>query len=178
MSASTANAAHAYVVYESLWGNTEAVARAVAEGLGSARSGGVSLTDVEHAAHDVPDDVDLVVIGGPTHAFSMTRPNTRESAVKQGAPASRASSGIREWVEDASGPAKVSVATFDTRVATARHFPGSAARSAAKSVRKHHLGRVVDTCSFYVENVDGPLLDGELQRARAWGADLAARVDS
>jgi hypothetical protein len=69
----------------------------------------------------------------------------------------------------------VAVATFDTRVDTVRHLPGSAAKKAAKEVRRHHLGRVVASESFYVGDTQGPLLDGELARARAWGEELVSR---
>lgn len=60
----------ALVVYESMFGNTEQVARAVATGLG--RHLDVELVAVANAP-DTVSDVDLVVVGGPTHAFSMTR---------------------------------------------------------------------------------------------------------
>jgi hypothetical protein len=57
-----------------------------------------------------------------------------------------------------------------------RHLPGSAAKKAAKEVRKHHLGRVVDQESFYVDDMEGPLLEGELDRAAEWGHQLAGQV--
>ena len=163
---------NAIVVYESMWGNTGAVARAVAEGLGQ----GVVLLEVDDAPGELTDDVDLLVVGGPTHAFSMSRPTTREEAVKQGAGASNADRGIREWLEALPHSDRVAVATFDTRVAKVRHLPGSAARKAAKEVRRRHLGHLVDTESFYVEDSPGPLLEGELERARSWGAQLASRA--
>ncbi|HEX5770316.1 MAG TPA: hypothetical protein VFY11_05075, partial [Nocardioidaceae bacterium] len=66
------------------------------------------------------------------------------------------------------------VATFDTRVAKVRHLPGSAAKSAAKALRKLGYTAVVPPESFWVADVSGPLLDGELARARAWGEQVAA----
>ena len=68
------------------------------------------------------------------------------------------------------------VAVFDTRVAKARRLPGSAARAAARVVRHRRLGRLVGQESFYVDDLAGPLLDGELDRARAWGASLPVKV--
>ena len=56
------------------------------------------------------------------------------------------------------------------------NLPGSAAKAAGKQVRRHHLGRLVGTESFYVEDTDGPLAAGELDRARAWGTSLAERT--
>jgi len=161
----------ALVVFESMWGNTEQVARAVAGGLQS--TGPVEVLDV---SGEVPDDlsgIDLLVVGGPTHAFSMSRPTTRDDAVNRGAPSGHAKRGIREWL-DGLPAADLAVATFDTRVGKVRHLPGSAAKKAAKEVRRHHLGRVVDTESFYVDDMEGPLVDGELDRARAWGLELVA----
>lgn len=159
----------ALVVYESMWGNTEKVARAVAHGIEDACA--VEVLDV---SADVPQELagfDLLVVGGPTHAFSMSRPSTREDAVTKGAPAGHEGRGIREWL-DGLPESHLPVATFDTRVGKVKHLPGSAAKKAAKEVRRHHLGRVVDTESFYVDDLEGPLLDGELERAEAWGRSL------
>ena len=60
---------NALVVVESMWGNTRIVAEAVARGLG----GGAEVLDVQQAPSELPDDVGLLVVGGPTHAFSMSR---------------------------------------------------------------------------------------------------------
>lgn len=162
----------ALVVYESLFGNTEQVARAVAEGVG--RRMPVEVVEVGAAPAPVTDLVDLLVVGGPTHAFSMTRPNTRADAVRQGATKGSAT-GIREWMDHlADGPHSETVATFDTRVDKVRHLPGSAAKAAAKGMRKHGYRDVAKPESFYVDDVAGPLLEGELDRARSWGEALAA----
>ncbi len=81
---------------------------------------------------------------------------------------------MREWLGRLEASDHVDVATFDTRVGSVRHLPGSAARAAGKEVRRHHLGRLVGTVSFYVDDMDGPLAEGELDRARAWGQLLGA----
>ena len=89
--------------------------------------------DVEPAAIGA---YDVVVIGAPTHAFSLSRPSTRADAVRQGADPGRGVIGLREWLEEVrslqrgDGPL---VAIFDSKVAKARRWPGSAARSAARS---------------------------------------------
>ena len=163
----------ALVVYESMWGNTEQVARAVGRGL--AAVGEVEVLDVAHEVPPLSAGVDLLVVGGPTHAFSMTRPSTRADAVTKGAPSGHEQRGIREWL--GSLPAgDLRVATFDTRVGSVRHLPGSAAKGAAKFVRRHHVGRVVDTESFWVGDMSGPILPGELDRAEEWGRALAQSV--
>ena len=160
----------ALVVYESMWGNTRRVAEAIAVGLGGARAAEthqVDVTDVQ--------DLDLLVVGGPTHAFSMSRPSTRRDARQQGATDGVEDQGIREWLAALPESLGVPVATFDTRVLKVRHLPGSAAKAADKEVRRHHGSRVVDRSSFYVLDSSGPLADGELDRAEKWGVELAAQ---
>ena len=159
------------VVYESLWGNTEQVARAVAAGMGDAMT--VDVVEVSTAPSVSARDVDLLVVGGPTHTFSMSRPDTRSEAVTRGASNTAPGPGIREWIATLPTPRDDSlVATFDTRVEKVRRLPGSAARKAGKLLRRLGYAQVLDPESFYVADVDGPLLDGELDRACAWGSRL------
>lgn len=161
----------ALVVYESMFGNTHAVADAVAEGLRESLE--VEVLEVEEAPLEVADDVDLVVVGGPTHAFSMSRPSTRKSAGEQGAdPTAAAHSGIREWVSGVVARKGLATATFDTRIAKP-HLPGSAAKSAERKLKRRGFAELAHPESFYVTDTSGDLLEGELDRARAWGAELA-----
>lgn len=167
------------IVFESMFGNTGRVARAVAEGI--ARSGGEpTLVDVGDVSDEQVAAYDLLVLGGPTHAFSMSRPSTRDDAVRQGASAHDAARGIREWLGEqkaagaggSAGTGRSLAAVFDTRVAKVRRLPGSAAKGAAKSLRGLGHDLLDRPTSFYVDDVDGPLLDGEEERARAWGDTL------
>jgi hypothetical protein len=158
----------AFVVYESLFGNTYRIAEAVADGM---RNG----LDVE--LHNVterlqPGKVDLLVIGGPTHAFSMSRASTREQAVSQGADADP-TIGLREWLEGVPQASDTPFAAFDTRVDIVRRLPGSAAKAAAKVARKRGFKLLTRPESFYVKDAAGPLLDGEVGRATVWGQQLA-----
>ena len=161
----------ALIVYESLWGNTEGVARAIAEQLQTAMT--VEVVDADAAPTNI-DGFDLVLVGGPTHAFSMSRPTTRENAVLQhGAPWAPAR-GIREWLgvlEHA--PHGTKAATFDTRVVTPR-LPGSAAKKAMKRLVALGYRSLAKPETFGVHGYDGPVADGERERARGWGAELAA----
>lgn len=166
----------ALVVYESMFGNTEHVARAVASGL--ARHMNVEVLDVTEAPHEIDQLLDLIVVGGPTHAFSMTRPSTREDAVRQGATHGSPTLGIREWLEHQhSGPHSELVATFDTRVDKVRHLPGSAAKKAAHVAHKIGYGPAAKPMSFYVHDTNGPLVEGELARAEQWGDHLGADAE-
>ena len=163
----------ALVVFESMFGDTERVARAVAQGLGLTMD-----VDVRRAAPEVTlAGVDLVVVGGPTHAFSMTRGSTRRSARDQGAPADIADGpGLREWIAALSlSEGRPPFATFDTRIRT-RGVPGSAARSAERALRRLGLTALVPATSFWVTGTAGPLADGEEDRARQWGTALARHI--
>ena len=165
----------ALVVYESLFGNTEQAALAITSGL--SKHGEVELIEVMDAPAVITETLDLLVLGGPTHAFSMTRPSTREDAFRQGATQGSSTVGLREWLEHLiRGPHSELVATFDTRVAKVRHLPGSAAKGAAKVAFKLGYEVAAPAESFYVEDVRGPLLEGELSRAQAWGERLGAQA--
>lgn len=165
------------VVYESMWGNTEQVARAIATGLGVRHD--VEMVSVDAAPVSIGDDIALIVAGGPTHALSMSRRQTRADAAKQGAPPDRTGTGLREWLNALPvGDGMPLLATFDTKIDKARHLPGSAARSAARFGRRHGYRSAARAQSFYVHGTEGPLLDGELDRATAWGRSLGSHLAS
>jgi len=165
----------ALVVFESMFGNTQMIAQAVAEGLWS-EGMSVDIQEVGAAPTVIGDDVDLLVVGGPTHAFGLSRQGTRRSAAEQ---AERgvvsAGIGLREWLGTVhSGPASVTAAAFDTHIKKPR-LPGSAARAAEKRLRRLGFRILAPATSFYVAGTPGPLLDGEAQRARRWGELLGSR---
>jgi hypothetical protein len=163
----------ALVVYESFFGNTESIARAVAGGL---RLEGCASTAVDVAeAQDVdPDDYDLLVVGGPTHAFALSRPSTRDDAVARGGDARYSTRGLREWLVaiPVQRGARLAAA-FDTRVSKVRHLPASASRSAAHLLRQRHYVLVARPTGFVVQDVEGPLEIRQMERAIAWGRTLA-----
>jgi hypothetical protein len=163
----------ALVVFESMFGNTEVIARAIGEGLGERFD--VSVVEVGSAPDRLPDDVGMLVAGGPTHAFGMTRASTREDAVKQAGPDGVVSRGrgLREWLDGLQPSPGLPAATFDTHID--KPFPGSASGSARRKLRAHGFD-VRGAESFHVVDTRGPLADGETARARAWGAQLAGRL--
>jgi hypothetical protein len=164
----------ALVIYESMYGNTEAVAKAIADGLATRVP--VDVVEVGGAPAATDPDVALVVVGGPTHAFGMSRPATRRDAAEKTGrtPVSRGA-GVREWLEALPARPDLSAAAFDTRVGRPR-VPGSAARAIGRRLRRRGATTVGTPHSFFVEGSEGPVRDGELDRARAWGTDLAAAV--
>lgn len=159
------------IVYESLWGNTKKVAEAISAALQPDST--VTLFDTESAPEKI-EGYDLVIVGGPTHAFSMSRPTTREGVKQQDAAVRIPTRGIREWL-DALTPVEVPVpaAAFDTRVDSPR-LPGSAAKAARHELRSRGLDVSAKPMSFRVHGYEGPLVDGELARAAAWARDLIA----
>ncbi|HEX5937910.1 MAG TPA: flavodoxin domain-containing protein [Actinomycetota bacterium] len=160
----------ALVVFESMFGNTQTIAEAVAEGLSSRIP--TDLLEVG-AASDVLTDVDLLVVGGPTHAFGMSRPRTREDATRQaGGHVVSERTGLREWLTSVKrSTGTVAAAAFDTRIEKPR-VPGSAAHGAEKRMRKLGFRIAAPSESFYVTGVAGPLVDGEADRALRWGQEL------
>ncbi len=169
---------HAVVLYESMFGNTEKVARAVAAGV---EMGGIDTTLVEvNDAHiGLMPDVDLLVLGAPTHAFSLSRARTRADAVQRGASPERATYGLREWL--GSLPARPGphglpeLATFDTRIPQTHRVPLGAATRAARLGRRLGLHRLVHPESFQVRDMEGPVLPEELERAVGWGRVVAEK---
>lgn len=167
------------VAHESMFGNTAAVATAVAHGLSGAGCQ-VDLVDVgamEQPPHPLTS-YDVLVLGAPTHAFSLSRASSRAEAVKQGAPPDRIVRGLREWLAQLPPAAPdARAAAFDTRMAKVRRLPGSAAAKAARQLRRRGYRLATVPTSFYVVDTDGPLEDGELERAEAWGAAVAGPRD-
>ena len=167
----------ARIVYESIFGNTKAVAEAIATGL----SAGFETETVEVNA--CPPDVsgiDLIVVGGPTHVLSMSRPSTRaagkEQAAKIGTKPVSEGVGVREWLEGLSDGRGTMAATFDTGMGRLGIFPaGSAAKGEATQLARRGY-RVIDEPHQFLVATEGDrtfLKEGELDRAAQWGGELA-----
>ncbi len=152
------------VVFDSYFGNTEVVARAVAEVLASAEPVRTLRVDQFESGH--LHEVGLVVVGSPTRAF-------------------RPSPGIQAWLArlPPGHLEGVRVAAFDTRVdvtssgnpllsAMARWF-GYAAPPIEKRLLQLGGSLAGPAEGFVVEDKMGPLREGETDRARAWARALA-----
>lgn len=172
----------ALVVYESMFGNARRVAETVAETLGRA---GFDV-DVRRVA-DAPSQprVDLLVLGGPTHALGMSRAATRatrEAHVSSEEDRARVASepgadtgpGVREYLRRVDLSPGQPVAVFDTRASTtvrAGASKGIARRATALG------GRLVTSAqSFLVTGMTGPLAPGVEDAARQWGREIARGV--
>jgi hypothetical protein len=168
----------ALVVYESMFGNTRDIATAIAAGIASRMP--VETVEVGEAPLVIREDVDLLVVGGPTHAHGMTKPESRaDSARRAGDRLVSRGMGIREWLETVRvGPSGIAAAAFDTRIKGPGLLWGSAAKGADKHLRALGFRVLAGPESFMVEGPTGPMYDrlapGEFARARAWGEGLAA----
>jgi hypothetical protein len=168
----------AVVVHESMFGNTRAIAEAVAAGL-STQLRARAVPVGEAGSLDLRE-LALLVVGGPTHAWGMSRPGTRRSAVEQAAkpgsglvlePAA-AGNGVREWLATLH-EVPPRAAAFDTRLRAPLGLSGSAARAIDRVLRRLGALRAARPEGFHVSK-QNTLVDGELARARAWGARMAS----
>lgn len=170
----------AVVVYESMYGNTHVVADAVGDGLrGSGEVVVVPVAEVDAALATAPD---LLVVGGPTHVHCMTRRSTRKAAVEAAAkpgagltvdPAA-SGPGVRDWL-DSAGSLDLPAAAFDTRIDAPPTLTGRAAKGIARKLRRHGCRLVAEPESFLVTK-ESHLEPDEEDRAREWGARLAAHL--
>jgi len=159
----------AIVVYESHWGNTAAVARAIAEGIGPEA---VAMSTAEASADQVAG-AGLIVAGSPLLGFSLPTESMVKSLganqAKDPTPPDLSHPAMRTWLE---GLARGSVraAAFETRILWS---PGSAAKAILRLLEGAGYRAAAKPEKFIVQGKYGPLREGELARAKQWGAELA-----
>jgi hypothetical protein len=168
------------IVYESMFGATRSVAESVERGARSVvgHSARITLRRVSEVLSDDLQDIDVLVLGGPTHTHSLSRPETRAEAAKWAEdPAQDLTlepdatyEGLREFIGTLH-PTDADFVAFDTRVDAPEIFTGSAARAIAKRVAVKGLEPLLPPQSFLVTK-EGALLAGEEQRAEDLGRAL------
>ena len=148
------------VVYESFYGNTEKIAQAV----GKALDGGQVLKFSDFTP-DALKGVELLVVGSATRAFQPTP-------------------GIKSFLKSlpAGSLNGVRAAAFDTRVDVMEvnnafltfmeSIFGYAVEPIAKSLVKKGAAQPVPAEGFFVKGSEGPMRDGELERATEWAKKL------
>jgi hypothetical protein len=163
------------IVYESLYGTNRRIADAVAAGLGADVT--VSVVEAGSAPATIDTDVDLLVVGGPNHKAGLPRPETRAEAARRSDGAIRpAEGGLREWLDALAFARRGQpAAVWDTRVASPRILDtiDRSARTIAKRLRRAGARLVAEPQRYYSADGRGALVEGEEERARAWGDDLA-----
>jgi hypothetical protein len=158
------------VIYESIYGNTAAVAEAIADGLRGAGD-----VDVGPAGDD-PIDVDLLVVGAPTHAHGLPTSMGRkalekaaEDAEAKGEPLDyQPTPAVRQLIDRLPEREGVAAACFDTRFEKSRILTGSAAKTMTRKLsRKGYRHRRAR--KLLRDRHGGPAQGRELERARRWG---------
>ena len=156
------------VVCDSVYGNTAQIARAITGALGppdDVQMRQVSEVDVTSLAA-----LDLLIVGAPTHG-GRPSPTMQEFLNKIPANALR----------------NVDVAAFDTRLsAEGRGFwmrmllsiLGYAAGHIAKGLTRKGGKLVAPAEGFIVEDKEGPLKDGELERAAVWARSIQGAMQT
>jgi sulfite reductase alpha subunit-like flavoprotein len=175
----------AVVVFESMYGNTRAIAEAVAKGLEASSGADVTVAPASQADAEMIRQADLLVVGAPTHAHGMSHPGTRRAAAEAAAKhdsklqldpsAGVDGGGIRDWLAHLDARGGVSAA-FDTRLDAPAIFTGRAAPKIARQLRRHGFAAVTEPESFLVTK-DTELCPGETARAQDWGTRLSALAE-
>lgn len=151
---------NALVVYHSEFGNTQKVAEAIAEvlqGVGLART----LNTDQLTTEDL-QDVDLVVMGTPTHKMNLPE-------------------AVQPVLEEL--PRRillgVPVAAFDTSYEMSAFLARfTAARRIDRKLRRLGGKRLIAPETFYVHrHHEGPLYDGEIERAQQWAESILGQLD-
>jgi flavodoxin I len=150
----------ALIIYDSQYGNTEKIARAIGNVLNG--KGEVQLTRVGEAKLEQLKGTDLLFVGSPTQQF-------------------RATQTMRTFLGSIpkNGLMGVKAAAFDTRLTQAfidqnsvlsffERIFGYAAERIAKALKQKGCTLVTAGEGFYVEGMEGPLSAGELERAEDW----------
>ena len=150
---------NALVVYDSQYGNTERIAQVIADTLGE--FGAARAVGLDPGQGIELEGVDMVIVGCPTQGWKPTPT-------------------IQSFLEELSSEElrSLAVTCFDTRFRLPRLMTGSAARVIARTLQEKGVSLLLPPESFFVKGTEGPLRDGELDRAAAWARMLIKEVQS
>lgn len=137
----------ALVIFDSNFGNTQKIAEAIAREI-NAQAVSVSKVSTGEIA-----GLDLIVVGSPINAW---RPSERMGRFLESLGKDQLK-GIK-------------AAAFDTRVKLFIH--GDAAKKIAKALENAGAEIIALPQAFFVKGKEGPLLDGEIERASQWAKSL------
>ncbi len=145
----------AHIVFDSAYGNTKAIAEAIAQDLRPIRAAAVSVTDFNPGNLSVGD---LLIVGSPINGWRPT-PKITELLGQLG-------NGKLEGIK---------AAAFDTRVRFFIH--GDAAKKMTKLLKEGGANIISAPAPFYVQGTEGPLRGGELEKAADWVRSLASALE-
>ena len=149
------------IIYDSVWGNTEKIARAV----GDALPGEIIIARVTEVDQASLKSSDLIIIGSPT----------------QGGRPLKSISGFLSGIPDC-GLRDMPVAAFDTRTKVGGfalilvNMLGYAANRIAKILKAKGGKLVIAPVGFLVTGKEGPIIEGEIKRAVIWAKELSGKV--
>ncbi|AEJ60977.1 flavodoxin/nitric oxide synthase [Spirochaeta thermophila DSM 6578] len=149
------------IVYDSIFGNTERLARVMGEACG-----GRNQVQVLHVSEATPDQVvgaDVLIVGSPTRGF---RPTPAVKLLLKRIPHGGLK-GVRTAAFDTRFPLEKMKSAFFLLPFLVRVF-GYAAGPMAEILEKRGGEVAVPPEGFFVEGVEGPLVEGEIERAEAW----------
>jgi hypothetical protein len=161
------------VVCESWFGNTRRLAEEIADVLGA--EGEAQVVSVDDPLPPL-NELDLLVVGAPTHVHGLSSRRSRQGAVEQRGADGEVGIGVRGWLDVLPLLGHVPVAVFDTRAHKPELLVGSAAHGIARQLRRKGYRLAVEPESFFVEGTPGPLEEGELDRAAEWARSLVHEV--
>ena len=147
------------IIYDSEFGNTEQIALTIADML--EKHGPVELIQVPVSGSIAFEGIDLLLCGCPTQRHGLS-PNM--DALLESLPRG-ALIGLK-------------AAVFDTRYRMARILSGSAAQLISKRLEKAGATLIMPPESFFVAEREGPLEDGEIERAVKWAGEVVEKVES
>jgi hypothetical protein len=159
------------VVFESVWGNTAAVAKAIAEGL-EARAFPTDAVPTEQLA-----SAHLIVAGSPVFGFSLPTERMRTSILSNetdGPTPDLSHPSLRSWL-DALPAGHGRCAAFETRIWWS---PRGATGTIQKRLSALGYPPIAKAEKFVVRDKYGPLREGEIERAKAWGRALKEALES
>jgi len=156
------------VVYGSVYGNTEKVARAIGQALGA--PGDVEVVPADSVQPQQLAGLALLVVGSPTQKFRPIAPVTNllksiPAGALRGAKVAAFDTRLTERQIEAVG-----ILAFFVRIF------GYAAKPIADRLQKKGGQLAVPPEGFYVTDTEGPLVEGELDRAAEWARKIAASV--
>jgi flavodoxin len=141
------------VIYDSYFGNTERVAKTIAQELGT------NAVNVKEFQNTQLEDLELLIVGSPTRAFSP-------------------SVNVKTFLKTLPNIEGIKVAAFDTRMDVKDDMPGIlkfmvrifgyAADPILKKLTKRGGEAVLDPVGFHVQDTEGPLKESEIDKAKKW----------
>ncbi len=151
------------VVFDSVWGNTEKIARAIGAALEP--RGEVKVVKAAEARPEDFGEKDMIVVGSATQKFTMLPPLKKLLAALP--------AGSLKGAKVAAFDTRLSVEEAKSRVLKfmAKRF-GFAAEKIGKTLVGKGGEQEASPEGFFVGGTEGPIKDGELDRAAAWAAKL------